>query len=66
MKAPKTLREVTVGQILDAWLLIEDVQKVLGAVHVMPRNLIVNTPVQIKLENLDPDVSEAAKKILKD
>ena len=66
MKSPKTLREVTVGQILDAWLLIEDVQKVLGAVHVMPRNIIVNTPVHIKLQGEDPTIVEAAKKILKD
>ena len=62
----RTIRNVTIGELQDAFQIITEAQKALRGVPILPQNIIVNTPVQIKLEERDEAISEAVRKILEE
>lgn len=63
---PKNIRDITIGEVLDAFAIITEAQKALSHAPILPQNIIVNTPVQIKLQEKDETISEAVRKILEE
>lgn len=58
----RTIRDVTIGEVLDAFEIITEAQKALGHAPILPSNIIV--PVRIEMKEEDHNVHMAAKKIL--
>jgi len=61
---PRTIRDVTIGEVQDAYQILMEAQKALGHTPILPHNIIV--PIRIEMKEEDRNVAMAAKKILED